>query len=156
MNFCFLACHVAPQHKAYISRVDLAMRLSLGRQAVSRSEVCEGWEWRWGGEPSWTAWMRVTPGMAERASLEQNHPTVLEHQLLVSFLRGTILTLHHMRPNFKPHSLSGLLCEIFKKQLKQIYRSGLCNYDLPLFLTSPVISVFTRAMYTAIRKEGIQ
>ena len=45
MNFCFLARHVAPQHKAYFSRVDLAMRLSLGRQAVSRSEVCEGWEW---------------------------------------------------------------------------------------------------------------
>ena len=60
MNFCFVAWHVTAYKVAYISQVDLAMRLSFDKQAVSRSDVCKGREYRWGAEPSWIVWMRVT------------------------------------------------------------------------------------------------
>lgn len=66
MNFCFLAWPETAHNEVYITQVDLAVRLIFGKQAVSRTDVCEGWGCRWGGQPFWTADESNTLEMAEQ------------------------------------------------------------------------------------------
>lgn len=42
MNFCFTDGHVIASKEVYVSLVDLAMKVSFEKQAVSRSDRCKG------------------------------------------------------------------------------------------------------------------